>query len=141
MVFALIADRERPFTWQRAEEIAARAVTNILQYEAVCYFIKSTDWWVTNNDAFCSISSGRSVDGLDWVDTMDRKIVVSIRLAQTTPAAYVVVLEVLDSTICAVLGALWADLVCVAFRPARVVCKIRERCISGVASGKRREVF
>ena len=72
---------------------------------------------------------------------MDRKIVVSIRLAQATQAAYVVVLRMLDPTIYAVLGALLADLVCIAFRPACVGWRIRERCISGVVFGKLREVF
>ena len=133
MIRSLIAHRERPLTGQGTEEVASRTVTDLLQDLAIGHLIECRDGRVARNDTLGSVSLGRGCDNLDRIDAVTSEIVVPVRFPQPAGAGLVVV-EVVDSAVRAILGTLRTVLVSIAFRVAVVVGEVGERDVGGIAS-------
>ncbi len=81
VVRPLVADWKRPFAWQRAQEILARAVADFLQHLAVGHLVEDGDGRGAGDDALCSVGLGGGLDNLDRIDAVRHQLVVPVWLS------------------------------------------------------------
>ena len=81
VVRALVADWERLFAGQGAEQVAAGAGTDFLQHLLVGYVVEGGDGWRARYDALRSVGLRGRGDYLDGVDAVGSELVVVVWLA------------------------------------------------------------